>query len=170
MVESLHIGQPEVWVRVNAAEWLSAQQAKGLQAVLQRAADKYMETQIEAQQVRWAAGWSLSALKEAVENLHKEGFKDQAAVIKACLERPDGYVDRRTAEDLTGRQEGGVSFRGFTKPVVRITRQLQFEGDVHEDAAPLLAVTYSGGAQASGFVVPTDLANMWVEARQGVNQ
>jgi hypothetical protein len=104
------------------------------------------------------AHWTLIGLGELLDRLDDEHLV-QAKVIRAAAQEPNGQLPREFVFDL-GEYEAGRTLRGFTRPVNRITRQLQREGLVGRDVAPALDPVYERGAQATYFAVPPDVRDL----------
>ena len=104
-------------------------------------------------------GWTRTALMTALARLRDRGNPGQAAVIEAALDRTDGKISRETALRLDGRDEA-KSFRGFTKPVLRLVESMRSAGEVAPDAVDLLKATYVGAGTAAGFEVRPELADL----------
>lgn len=105
----------------------------------------------EADEPRWTA----EGLAELLDRLDDEG-PVQAEVIRAAARQPDGRLPRALVYEL-GAYEAGRTLRGFTRPVNRITRQLQREGLVAPSVAPALEAIYEYGVQATYLAVPADV-------------
>lgn len=104
-------------------------------------------------------GWTATALRTALARLRDRGNPGQAAVIEAGLARSDGKVSRETALRLDNRDEA-KSFRGFTKPVLRLVESMRAAGEIAPDAVDLLKATYVGAGTATGFEVRPELAEL----------
>lgn len=108
------------------------------------------------------AQWTLIGLNELLDRLDEEQ-RVQAAVIRAAAQQPDGQLPRALVYEL-GEYEEGRTLRGFTRPVNRITRQLQSEGLVAADVAPALGSIYEQGVQATHLAVPPDVRKLLTAA------
>lgn len=102
-----------------------------------------------------APEWNAEGLAALLQRLDDER-PVQAMVIRAAAVRPNGQVPRALVYELAGFEEGRT-LRGFTRPVGRITRQLQEEGLVPWGVAPALEAVYEHGVQATCFAVPPDV-------------
>jgi hypothetical protein len=110
-------------------------------------------------------GWTTAALRELFDRLTYEGWQDRVDVIKYAASH-DGFVDAETVYELC-EYEDDRTLRGFTKPVMRISRDLRKE-PVSEDAVKVLTAEYRIGQQrAIGFSVPAMLLSMIKEATDG---
>lgn len=104
------------------------------------------------------SGWTRTGLNELLDRLDQEQ-RIQADVIRAAAQQPNGLLPRELIYEL-GEYEDGRTLRGFTRPVDRITRQLQREGRVAVDIMPALEPVYEQGAQAAYFTVPPDVRKL----------
>ena len=80
-------------------------------------------------------------------------------MIRVAAQQPKGRLPRALVYEL-GEYEDGRTLRGFTRPVNRITRQLQREGLVAADVAPALEPVYDQGVQAAYLAVPPDIRKL----------
>jgi hypothetical protein len=102
-----------------------------------------------------ASEWNakgLAALLQRLDDKHPV----QAMVIRVAGTRPNGQVPRALVYELGGYEEGRT-LRGFTRPVNRITRQIQQQGLVPLGVTPALETVYEHGVQATYFAVPPDV-------------
>jgi len=97
--------------------------------------------------------WTADGARELMRRLEQER-RVQAAVIQVAAQH-EGRIPRQVIYDLAG-YKNSRSLRGFTRPVSRITKQLQSEGLVAGGVAPALASRYKDGRVAH-FVVPPDV-------------
>jgi hypothetical protein len=104
------------------------------------------------------AQWTHSGLRELLDRLDDE-HRVQADVIRAAAQQPNGRLPRALVYEL-GEYEDGRTLRGFTRPVNRITRQLQREGLVASDVAPALEPVYEQGVHAAYLAVPPDVREL----------
>lgn len=102
--------------------------------------------------------WTRFGLNELLDRLDKEQ-RIQADVIRTAAQQPNGRLPRALVYEL-GEYEDGRTLRGFTRPVNRITRQLQREGVVAADVAPALEPVYERGVQAAYLAVPPDVRKL----------
>ncbi|WFR68640.1 PIN-like domain-containing protein [Curtobacterium flaccumfaciens] len=82
----------------------------------------------------------------------------QAEVIMAAADA-GGRVERTDVYRITGRTDGRM-LTGFTRPVARVTRELQVAGVVPEGVLPLLSSWYERGVRATHFIVPEEVVEM----------
>jgi hypothetical protein len=108
------------------------------------------------------AEWTRLGLSELLDRLEEEQ-RVQADVIRMAAQQPDGRLPRALVYEL-GEYEDGRTLRGFTRPVNRITRQLQREGLVATDVAPALEPVYEQGVQAAYLAVPPDVRKLLTAA------
>jgi hypothetical protein len=102
--------------------------------------------------------WTVEGVAELLRRLEQERPL-QATVIRAAAAKRNGRITRRQVYRLGGF-DPNRSLRGFTRPSIRITRQLQDEGIVSPRVdLPLLPV-YGTGGQATHFVVPPELVRL----------
>lgn len=104
------------------------------------------------------AQWTRIGLSELLDRLDEEQ-RVQASVIRMAAQQPNGRLPRALVYEL-GEYEDGRTLRGFTRPVNRITRQLQRDGLVAADVAPALEPVYEQGVQAAYFAVPPDVRKL----------
>ena len=84
-------------------------------------------------------------------------------MIRAAAQEPGGWLPRALVYEL-GEYEAGRTLRGFTRPVNRITLQLQREGLVAPGVAPALEAIYEYGVQATYLAVPPDVQDLLSES------
>jgi hypothetical protein len=104
------------------------------------------------------AQWTRTGLNELLDRLDEEQ-RVQANVIRMAAQQPNGRLPRALVYEL-GEYEDGRTLRGFTRPVNRITRQLQREGLVAADVAPALEPVYEQSVQAAYFAVLHDVRKL----------
>lgn len=114
--------------------------------------------QLAEPQALGEAQWTGTGLGELLDRLDEEQ-RVQADVIRMAAQQPNGRLPRALIYEL-GEYEDGRTLRGFTRPVDRITRQLQREGLVAADVAPALVPVYERGVQAAYFAVPPDVRKL----------
>ena len=102
--------------------------------------------------------WTNEGLTELLNRLGDE-HPVQAKVIRAAAEQASGQLSRALVYEL-GEYEEDRTLRGFTRPVNRITSQLQREGLVAPGVAPALEAVYEHGVQATSFAVPPDVQDL----------
>lgn len=129
------------------------------QARLTKGVEELLRRVLHPENEREEAGWTASALDEALHRLDEDGAWVQAAVIRKALET-GGHVTRDRVFKI-GHYPKGRSLRGFTKPVSRIVGEMRYEGLVPEEAAELLVSSYQDGVKADGFKIPPMLAALY---------
>src|SRR5690606_33037331 len=82
----------------------------------------------------------------------------QAAVIDEAI-RQGGRVTRERVYEIDGREDSQM-LRAFTRPVSRVTSELQEEGVVPFGVVPLLRSVYEAGVKASHFAVPQEVVEL----------
>lgn len=101
----------------------------------------------ELEEVLWTADAARAVLKELDVQGHTQGEVIREAISKG------GMISRERVYELDGRDKSQM-LRGFTKPVKRVTTELQLEGVVPYGVAPLLDAVYESGVRSTHFVVP----------------
>lgn len=101
--------------------------------------------------------WTLEALQAVLEELDYHGLA-QADVIREAAES-GGKILRERVYELDGREEGKM-LRGFTRPVTRITAELQENDLVPYGVESLLTAVYESGVEASHFAVPSEVVSI----------
>ncbi|WP_328393939.1 PIN domain-containing protein [Streptomyces sp. NBC_00390] len=97
-------------------------------------------------------GWTATALDELFRGLTYEGYGDRVEVIRYAAEM-DGHIEAVSVYDICDYDDDR-SLRGFTKPVKRISSNLQRQGLLPDHAVPVLKAEYRNGpGRASGFSV-----------------
>lgn len=102
-------------------------------------------------------GWTRDGLEELLRRLALEGPVQQRALNLAL--KSGGFVAREDVYRL-GEYEASRTLRGFTRPVMRISRQLRDEGIIGEGSPDALKAVYdpeTSYVQAAGFRVPSDV-------------
>ena len=133
-----------------------AEMDEGQQQALIEGIDALLRRVLDPQAEEVVAGWTASALTEALRRLDRDGAAVQAEAVRVAL-RNSGYVTRGQVFKL-GRYDKSRSLRGFTRPVNRVVAALKDEGLVAADAADLLISSYQDGVKADGFRVDSRLA------------
>lgn len=104
-----------------------------------------------------AVPWTIEAVKEVLAELQVHGHI-QAEVIHEAA-RNGGRISRKRIYELDGREESQM-LRGFTRPVKRLTAELQDRGRVPFGVAPLLDAVYETGVKSSHFSVPPEVVDL----------
>ncbi|MGW6427726.1 PIN-like domain-containing protein [Nocardia sp. NPDC055053] len=103
------------------------------------------------------APWDFGALNAVLTRLDQQNYV-QAEVIREAAAN-GGSITRRRVYELDGRDEGQM-LRGFTRPVTRLTTELQVVGLVPHGVQPLLHAKYDEGVKSSHFVVPAEVVSL----------
>jgi hypothetical protein len=98
--------------------------------------------------------WSEAGVSALLERLETEGWS-QADVIRTAASL-GGTIDRESVYEICGYEDDRM-LRGFTLPTIRITRDLQRDGIVPDDAEPVLTTIYQGGVKAAAFRIPAEM-------------
>jgi predicted nucleic acid-binding protein len=101
--------------------------------------------------------WDEQSVFAVLVRLEQEGAV-QAEVIKEAA-TGGGTISRERVYELDGRDDDQM-LRGFTRPVTRITADLQAQGIVPEGLAPLLSSHYESGVKTTHFIVPIEVAEI----------
>lgn len=102
--------------------------------------------------------WTKVAL-QAVMGALEENRYTQAAVIREAIEN-GGNITRERVYELDGRDENQM-LRAFTRPVSRVTSELQDDGKVPYGVVPLLRAVYESGVKTSHFSVPQEVVDIF---------
>ncbi|WP_292976566.1 PIN-like domain-containing protein [Mycobacterium sp.] len=105
--------------------------------------------------------WTLEAITAVLSELETQGHP-QAEVIREAVEN-NGRISRERVYEIDGRDHGQM-LRGFTKPVKRVTTELQERGDVPFGVVPLLRAVYEAGVKSSHFAVPSEVVELLATA------
>jgi hypothetical protein len=114
----------------------------------------------------WAAEeahWTQLALRELLDRLDGE-HRVQAEVIRAAAHQANGRLARALVYEV-GEYEDGRTLRGFTRPVNRITRQLQRSGLIAASVAAALEPVYGQDGQVAYFVVPPEVRELLIATK-----
>jgi hypothetical protein len=101
--------------------------------------------------------WTEDGVRELMRRLDTQR-PVQAAVIRTAVNQ-DGSASRRIVYEL-GRYGATRTLRGFTRPINRITAQLQREGLVAEGVAPALRPWYPRPGPAQRFDVAPEIVDI----------
>lgn len=101
--------------------------------------------------------WTPVGVSELLERLDAEGAV-QAEVIRAAAQS-GGEIDRTTIYEIGGYEDDRM-LRGFTRPVLRVTSDLQAEGLVADGVTPMLVALYPVSVRASAFRVPAEVVRI----------
>lgn len=108
--------------------------------------------------------WTSNAVRAVLKELDGHGHI-QAEVIREALIN-GSLISRARVYELDNRDEN-QTLRGFTKPVKRVTAELQAKGLVPYGVAPLLDAVYETGVRSSHFAVPHEVAELVGDERDG---
>lgn len=101
--------------------------------------------------------WSHAAIAELLRRLDIEG-REQADVIRFAAMN-GGSISRDAIYDIAGYKEDRM-LRGFTRPVARITKDLQVEGAIPAGVDAILTPYYGGGVVALSFDLPSEVVEI----------
>lgn len=101
--------------------------------------------------------WTANAVLRLLSILDYEA-PVQAEVIRAAA--ANGGSVERTQVYAIGQYDPNRMLRGFTRPVARVTRKLQAEGDVGLRVPDMLRPRYDYGVQANAFEVPREVVDL----------
>lgn len=101
--------------------------------------------------------WTFEALNAVLTRLDQQNYI-QAEVIREAAAN-GGNISRRRVYELDGRDEGQM-LRGFTRPVTRLTAELQAAALVPHGVQPLLDARYDAGVKSSHFAVPAEVVSL----------
>ena len=87
----------------------------------------------------------------------------QAEVVKEAIGN-GGRISRARVYELDNRDESQM-LRGFTRPVKRVTAELQAKGDVPYGVVALLHAVYETGVKSSHFAVPQEVVALLGDER-----
>lgn len=106
--------------------------------------------------------WSADAARAVLKELDSQGHT-QADVIREAIAN-GGRISRARVYELDNRDENQM-LRGFTRPVKRVTAELQAKGDVPYGVAALLDAVYETGVKSSHFAVPHEVVELLGQER-----
>jgi hypothetical protein len=109
------------------------------------------------------APWTLDAVRAVLAELAGQGHS-QADVIREAAQN-GGRISRQRVYEIDGRDEAQM-LRGFTRPVKRITGELQDRGLVPFGVPPLLDAVYESGVKSSHFAVPSEVTDLLHEQQE----
>lgn len=111
-----------------------------------------------------AVPWTLDAVRSVLRELETHGHV-QSEVIREAIEN-GGRISRARVYELDGREETQM-LRGFTRPVKRITAELETSGELPSGLSPLLDAVYETGVKSSHFAVPSEVVELFDTGREG---
>lgn len=116
----------------------------------------------DVERVRDEVGvWTEDAVNAVLSRLDSEGLP-QSDVIREAAEN-GGRVERQRVYEIDGRQDEQM-LRGFTRPVSRVTIELQELGVVPNAVPQLLRSHYESGVKTTHFVVPDEVISFFETA------
>lgn len=109
--------------------------------------------------------WTAAALEALLDRLDVEA-PVQAAALRRAAASSAGHVSRDQVYEL-GDFPDDRMLKGFTRPLLRLTRTLQAEGIVADSVLPILVARYPDGVKASYFSVPPEVPALLKELEAG---
>lgn len=106
--------------------------------------------------------WTADAARAVLKELDAQGYI-QAEVVREAI-RNGGRISPARVYQLDNRDEN-QTLRGFTRPVKRVTAELQAEDDVPFGLVPLLNAVYETGVKSSHFAVPHQVVELLNDER-----
>ncbi|MDO8144520.1 PIN-like domain-containing protein [Isoptericola sp. 178] len=103
------------------------------------------------------SSWTREAVDELLARLEWEG-KEQAEIIRFAATN-GGSIEREKIYELCGYDEDRM-LRGFSRPVSRITKDLQKEGMAPVNLPPMLEPRFGGGVIALRYVIPPEVVGL----------
>jgi hypothetical protein len=103
------------------------------------------------------APWTLPAVRAVLGELETQGHI-QAEVIREAVQNK-GKISRQRVYEIDGR-DAGQMLRGFTRPVKRVTAELQARSVVPFGVVPLLRAVYESGVKSTHFAVPEEVVEL----------
>lgn len=100
------------------------------------------------------APWTREAAEAVIDELADQGYS-QADVILEAIEN-GGTIPRERVYELDGRDNSQM-LRAYTRPVTRVTAELQESGVVPYGVSALLSAGYDHGVKSSHFYVPDEV-------------
>lgn len=99
--------------------------------------------------------WEAASVEAVLAELDTQGHV-QANVVREAAGSAGGRISRDRVYELDGRDRT-QTLNGFTKPVRRVTADLQARGVLPQGLPTLLNAVYEGGEVSTHFVVPHDV-------------
>lgn len=116
--------------------------------------DVQAESVEDVERIRDEIGvWTQDAVTAVLEQLEREG-QVQAQVIREAAAN-SGRITRQRVYEIDGRNDEQM-LRGFTRPVTRVTSDLQLQGVVPAAVPALLSSHYETGVKTTHFVIPDE--------------
>lgn len=107
--------------------------------------------------------WTGEAAKAVIRELELQGHVQAAVIAEAIVN--GGRIARARVYEIDGREESQM-LRGFTRPVKRVTSELQASGVVPYGVLPLLDARYETGVKSSHFTVPNEVVEQLAGERE----
>lgn len=104
-----------------------------------------------------ATPWTPEAVHAVINELERQGHV-QAFVIREAADH-GGKITRERVYEIDGRSDEQM-LRGFTRPVRRVTSELQALGLVPEGVTSLLRAVYETGVKSSHFGIPAEVVEI----------
>ena len=101
--------------------------------------------------------WTANGVHELLRRLELEAPVQAETISVAAIS--GGEVDRDVVYEIGGYDTERM-LRGFTRPVARVTAELQAAGIVLDGVAPMLVALYPDGVKASAFRVPPEVVQI----------
>lgn len=101
--------------------------------------------------------WTADAVRAVLKELDTQGYV-QAEVIREAIAH-GGQISRARVYELDSRDPNQM-LRGFTKPVKRVTYELQARGHVPYGVTALLDAQYETGVKTSHLAVPQEVVEL----------
>lgn len=124
------------------------------------------EMEADEHPVETVFGWTSASATKLLLRLVEGNCPVQAKVIHAAAIN-GGECDRETVYEL-GDYDESRTLKGFTRPVKRIMREMQTNGDLPIDAEDPMKPIYDhenpSFQRAQGFAMPSELAAVFVAA------
>lgn len=117
------------------------------------------------------AEWSAPGVAELFRRLGEIGYGDRVAVIQLAADN-EGFISHQAVRELCGLSDE-TKLNGITRPIRRLTVELQNAGILPENVAPLLTAVYDpeySYVKAAGFRLNASAeahVRSWVEAEEG---
>lgn len=108
------------------------------------------------------SAWTPDAVRLVLRELDAQGCI-QGRVIREAAGN-GGRISRARVYELDNRDPGQM-LRGFTRPVTRVTAELQAAGEIPRGVPPLLDAVYEDGMKSSHFSVPHEVVGLLEELR-----
>lgn len=129
------------------------------------------EIEADEQPSEAVLGWTSTSATKLLVRLFQGNRPVQAKVIHVAASN-GGECDRDTVYDL-GDYDESRSLKGFTRPVNRIMKEMQANGDLPIDAADPMKPIYDhenpSFQRAQGFAMPSELAALFATLHEAAS-